>query len=796
MISILQCQEDTDMRMPERSIEVIAPESTPTTGVTQRPQKHWIILLRSPLWLCLLLALAIRVWLVVHTHGTIDGDEALVGIQAEHILRGELPIYFYGQPYLGSLEAYLIALMFAIAGPSAWSLRAEPILLSLVLVWLTWKLAAALADAAQLPTYGKRTFMTIAALLAAIPPLYDGVIELRTFGGFIETFILMLLLLLSTLQLTRRWQSGASQRELALRWAGIGFIVGLGFWIYPLIISAVLAAAIWIVCYCIAAITKSKRQNSSILRRSVITSLAGLLPAIAAIPTSLIGFAPALYWGATHQWQNIAYVLGLGGGTSIDRLGIIRKVTRLYLSCVAPRVIGGAIPKEGALLTTLHSPLLIIGILCIAATVVLVALSFLSPHPSLLRIRQLGALPLLFAASTAFIFCLSTVSASGLLSTCDADFAGRYATPLLLALPFFFATIFTAINLYIHEKSERVGAVAPRFIVGEPAERVSIPRPSPIMNFNKQDRQWVVTLSPSLRSRVNSAKGLFRWAARCFASLSMTMSALVVKLHYRPQGNLIITPWGRVPAQAGFFEHGNNGDDGDIGDIGDKCPNGDIGDIGDKSRSTRAPSLGDTYPPHPTSLRPYEHDNLLPKNLPLRGGRVGYTVLQTILFAFLSVYLGAHVATYGLTDTAATFQSPFCLEAPANNDPIISYLQHKHIRYAWAANLLAYPIVFKTNGSIIIANPLALTKPPLAINRIPAYTAAVQHADRPSILIFAQHNDPHPALLTMLDKQQVTYQVARFPSEPGIDVLVVTPLNRTVSPFASNAFNGFFICGE
>ncbi len=649
------------MRKEESSIEVLIPESTPTTGVTQRHQKHWIKLLRSPLWLCLLLALAIRVWLVMHIHGTIDGDEALVGIQAEHILHGELPIYFYGQPYLGSLEAYLIALLFAIAGPSVWTLRAEPILLSLLLVWLTWKLAATLADAAQLPPYAKRTFVTIAALLAAIPPLYDGVIELRAFGGFSETFILMLLLLLSTLQLTRRWQSGASQRELALRWAGIGFIIGLGFWIYPLIISAVLAAAIWIVCYCIAAIAKSKQQSSTTLRRSVITTLADLLPAIAAIPTSLIGFAPALYWGATHQWQNIAYVLGLGGGTSIDRLDTIRKVTRLYLTCVAPRVIGGAVPKEDAVLSTLHSPLLIGGILCITATVVLVALSFLSPHPSLLRIRQLNALPLLFAASTAFIFCLSTVSASGLLSTCDADFAGRYATPLLLALPFFFATIFTVISIYIHKKS--VGASA------KLAERVSIPRPSPI---------------------------------------------------YRPQGNLIIAPWGRV----------------------------------------------------------------------------GYTVLQTILFAFLFVYLGAHVATYGLTDTTATFQSPFCLEAPANNDPIISYMQHEHIRYAWAANLLAYPIVFKTNGGIIIANPLALTRPPLAINRIPVYTTAVQHADRPSILVFAQHNDPHPALLTMLDKQQVTYQVARFPSEPGIDVLVVTPLNRTVMPYESNTFNGFFICNE
>jgi len=174
---------------------------------------------------------------------------------------------------------------------------------------------------------------------------------------------------------------------------------------------------------------------------------------------------------------------------------------------------------------------------------------------------------------------------------------------------------------------------------------------------------------------------------------------------------------------------------------------------------------------------------------------MGY-LLQIVLIAFLLVYLGAQAWTYGLTDPAATFQSPFCLEAPANNDPIIFYMQREHIHYAWAANLLGYPIVFKTNGNIIIANPLALTTPPLAINRIPAYTAAVQHADRPSFLIFAQHNDLHPPLLAKLDNQQVTYRVARFPSEPGIDVLVVTPLNRTVLPFESQAFNSFFICGE
>src|SRR5947209_8252111 len=107
----------------------------------QKPPRQWYKALRSPLWLCLLTALLVRIWLIYLTHGVIDGDEAMVGIQAEHILRGEHPIYFYGQAYMGSMEAYLSAILFAITKPSVWTLRAEPTLLSLLVVYLTWRLA-------------------------------------------------------------------------------------------------------------------------------------------------------------------------------------------------------------------------------------------------------------------------------------------------------------------------------------------------------------------------------------------------------------------------------------------------------------------------------------------------------------------------------------------------------------------------------------------------------------------------------------------------------------------------------
>jgi hypothetical protein len=68
----------------------------------------------------------------------------------------------------------------------------------------------------------------------------------------------------------------------------------------------------------------------------------------------------------------------------------------------------------------------------------------------------------------------------------------------------------------------------------------------------------------------------------------------------------------------------------------------------------------------------------------------------------------------------------------------------------------------------------------------------VASADRASFLIFVQHGNTHPRLLQLLDAQQVTYKTAVFPSQPGVDVMVVTPINKTVSPFASPDFDLFY----
>ncbi len=657
------------MSIEEKNVEPVAVGQRPTQALQQLQRSWYSVLrsaLRSPLWLCLLAALLIRVWLVYHTHGVIDGDEAMVGIQAEHILRGEHPYYYYGQPYMGSLEAYLMAILFAIAGPSVWMLRAEPILLSLGVVWLTWKLAGILADTAQLPPFAQQMFKTIAALFAAISPLYDTVLELRTLGGYIETFVLMLCLLIAAFQLTRRWQAGAANKELALRWAGIGFIVGLGYWVNPLIVIAVMAAAIWIVVFCIVKLVQLARQGTSESRQSPLSFLKGLLLAVAAIPACLVGLAPALRWGALYHWANFTYALQLGESNTLNinlrpyyhsRLALIHDELFLYEKYVAPRVISGALPTESPVMKSIHSFTLDVGLFCIVATSILVVLSLVWHHPQLVRIQHLGALPLLFAICSAFTFCTSIASSAGLISF-QNDIAGRYATPLMLVLPFFFATTFTLASMYIGSRGAAPGGVS------------------------------------------------------------------------------------GVP---------------------------------------------------PDFLPPLAPEGGVPKTLSLKGLRRPRPslVAQAILLALLLAYIGAQVTTYVLTDPDATYQSASCPIAPAYNDPIIAYLQHEHVHYAWAITWIGNPIIFKTNDGIIMSDPRTIISH-YGLGRIPAYTEAVLHADRPSMLTIVKHNDTYPTLLKILDAKQVTYKVMRFPSEPGYDVLVVTQLSRTVSVLESKDFKTAF----
>lgn len=427
-------------------------ETAPTTGwaawLIAWSQRHP----RALLLLAMLLSGVVRVTLLLRTHAMIDGDEALVGIQAEHILRGARPVYYYGQAYMGSLEAYLVAGVFTVFGPSSWALRAVPIALSLPLVYVTWRLAKAL-----LPRDARTTPLLagLAALIAAVPPVYDAVAEMRAWGGQIELYIVTLALLLTTVELAERLRACAAPIELARRWGIWGLLVGLGFWINPLISYALVACGLWLIAP-LATRTFPRPWRRLVGRWPALWSpatgeqtfrIGAVWPLSLAILGAAIGGLPAWIYAFQHAGENLLVYINQPAvsahatpAASGGRFALGLAITGSYLTCAAPRTLSGWLPAEGADALPLRLLLLAPPVLA------LVVAGWLLRRRTSAAPLRLG-LPLLYTGAVTAVYCLTT-SAWSETRRCDYDQAGRYAVPLALMLPLLLLAFFAAPRLW------------------------------------------------------------------------------------------------------------------------------------------------------------------------------------------------------------------------------------------------------------------------------------------------------------------------------------------------------------
>ncbi|MEV4389525.1 hypothetical protein AB0J68_28070 [Micromonospora sp. NPDC049580] len=183
-------------------------------------------------WLTALTVLAgvgYRLWLLGHATPPTNSDEATMGLAALHIARGEgFPVWFYGQQYMGTLEAYLAAPVFALAGPSLFGLRLPTLLLYALFLLLTWRLTLRLT--------GDRWFALLGVALLALGA--DRVVknQLIAGGGYPEMNAAGVALALLAVDLA----AGRPGWRL-VRWAVWGFLAGLMLWVDPLVLPYVVA---------------------------------------------------------------------------------------------------------------------------------------------------------------------------------------------------------------------------------------------------------------------------------------------------------------------------------------------------------------------------------------------------------------------------------------------------------------------------------------------------------------------------------------------------------------------------
>jgi len=225
-----------------------------------------------------LLAFGVRVCAAIAAHAS-TFDTATVGLMGLRILDGERPLFFEGQSYMGSLEAYLAAALFAIFKPGELTLSLSPILFSLGWIAATFFLLEELIGTAS---------AFAGALTIAVPTWVTLWYCIGAYGGYPGSFFFGTVSLWLALRVLRR---ELSLRALWFHFMLMGLAAGLAIWT-DFLAAVYVAAAGLIVC-------------AWLVRRRLESAVAG--PILAGAACGLAGISPVLL-----RWRGVLDEDGVG----------------------------------------------------------------------------------------------------------------------------------------------------------------------------------------------------------------------------------------------------------------------------------------------------------------------------------------------------------------------------------------------------------------------------------------------------------------------------------------------------
>jgi hypothetical protein len=246
-----------------------------------------------------LLGLAVRLAVLASPLGEIDADEAVVGLMARHIaFEGDRPVFYYGQAYLGSLEAFSVAPLFLVFNSSSFVLKLVPLAYSLGFLILSTLLARRL--------FGDGPALVTAAYLA-LPPAMWALWSTKARGGYAELLFLGEAVLLISLWL-------AEARRPA--WGGLlwGLVAGLALWTHLLSVAYLIPAGLFV-----------------LARRRRLWSAAEV---IAAGVGFLVGAAPLVTTNLADGFASASVAAG-PSGVRVDVWGELLRFFRVGLSMLA-----------------------------------------------------------------------------------------------------------------------------------------------------------------------------------------------------------------------------------------------------------------------------------------------------------------------------------------------------------------------------------------------------------------------------------------------------------------------------
>lgn len=162
----------------------------------------------------------------------LSSDEAWPTLMAMHVLRGEFPVVYWGQTYMGTQESYITAPLIFLFGPAKWVVRLYPLFFAFLFVFISYCLACRVFN---------RPVGLLTLCLLAVPAPY-----LAMCGAAIppDNYLAVITLGSAALWLTLRLVSRETPR--IREGFFLGAVLGYAFWLHLLIISFIVCAFVYL----------------------------------------------------------------------------------------------------------------------------------------------------------------------------------------------------------------------------------------------------------------------------------------------------------------------------------------------------------------------------------------------------------------------------------------------------------------------------------------------------------------------------------------------------------------------
>lgn len=336
-----------------------------------------------------------------------NSDEAIVGLMAKHILDGDNFIYFYGQSYMGSLDAYLVALGFLLLGEKVWVIRLiQVILYGLVIIFSYLFIGN---------SFKNNKIAFVSSIFLVFPAVNVVLYTTVSLGGYGEALLFGVISFYIAALISQ--DCGNHKKINSVHIGLLGFLLGVGLFANPISLTMIIPAILYVTWK----ILKSSKSKNKILKPFIVLIIFFLLGSV-------------LFWYSLILTNGPSVIRELGGSAvAIESESYLQRTISHTISLIlfGPTVIFGLRPPWAVnLIGKLFIPFVIF------YWFLAIYLFLKKRNYKFDEVPLLGALiGVIFFVAGGFIF-----------TSFGIDPSGRYFLPIVFPLSVFFGYAFIQLN--------------------------------------------------------------------------------------------------------------------------------------------------------------------------------------------------------------------------------------------------------------------------------------------------------------------------------------------------------------